>query len=220
MPTSPLRRLPLLLCSVLMAGLVLVGCTTPKQPPMPVGSLKLGVANFTQPLYASDMLAGYAPENVPHIEAKVLNEMDGLLASVLTSKSKNSFKSKESAQHCARTVREQGGRSNNQAALRTWSAIGRCMGVDLLVVPQLYEWRERDGSSYGVTAPAKIVMDIFVLDVRNEALISRSRFDETQSGLANNLLDAGKFFKRGGKWISARDMAQEGMEKAVKELGL
>ena len=220
MRTAPIRPLFPFIGIILAAGLLLVGCSTPKQPPMPVGALKLGVADFTQPITASDMLAGYALENAPHIDKKVLNEMDAILASVLASKSKNTFKSRESAQHCAQVVRGQSGRSNNQAALRTWSAIGRCMGVDLLVVPQLYECRERDGGSLGVATPAKVIMDIFVLDVRNEALISRSHYDETQSALSNNLLEAGKFFKRGGKWVSAGELAEEGMEKAVRDLGL
>lgn len=220
MPTQITCRLPLLLCLAFIAGLLLSGCSTPRQPPLPVGNLKLGVANFVQPKAPSDMLAGYAPEDTPNIDMKVLNEMDALLASVLASKSKNTFQSRESALHCAQVIKEQGGRTHNQAALRKWSAIGRCMGVDLLVVPQLYEWRERDGSAVGVMTPAKVVMDVFIIDVRNEAVISRSRFDETQSSLSNNLLEAGKFFKRGGKWITAKDLAQEGMEKAVKELGL
>jgi hypothetical protein len=205
---------------VLALALALAGCSTPRQPPLPVGALKLGVADFTQPLTSSDMLAGYAPEDVPAVDKKVLHEMDSLLASVLANKSRHSFQSRESARHCAKLVREHQGWSNNQAALRYWSAIGRCMGVDLLVVPQIYEWRERDGGEMGAVAPAGVVMDIFVLDVRSEALISRSRYDETQSALANNLLEAGKFFKRGGKWVAARDLAEEGMEKAVRELGL
>lgn len=220
MSSSIVRRPLSLLSLILVAGLVLAACATPRQAPLPVGSLKLGVADFTQPRTASDMLAGYAPEDAPQVDKKVLNEADALFATVLASKSKNSFKSKESAQHCAKVVREQGGRTNNQAALRYWSAIGRCMGVDLLVVPQLYDWRERDGSAIGAASPARVVMDIFVLDVRNEALISRLRFDETQSALSTNLLEADKFFKRGGKWITAHDLAQEGMEKAVKDLGL
>lgn len=218
MPTQLICRL--LLCFALVTGLLLSGCASPKQPPLPVGNLKLGVANFVQPKAPADMLAGYTPEDIPTVDIKVLSEMDALLASVLTSKSKNTFKSRESALHCAQVISDQGGRTNNQAALRKWSAIGRCMGVDLLVVPQLYEWRERDGSAVGVMTPAKVVMDVFIIDVRNEAVISRSRFDETQSALSSNLLEADKFFKRGGKWITARDLAQEGMEKAVKELGL
>ncbi len=219
MNSSTIRR-PILLCLVLAAGLLLAACATPRQTPLPVGALKLGLADFTQPMTASDMLAGYAPEDAAQVDKKVLNEADAILATVLAGKSKNSFRSKESSQHCAKVVRDQGGRGNNQAALRYWSAIGRCMGVDLLVVPHLYEWRERDGSAIGAAKPAKVVMDIYVVDVRNEALISRSHFDETQSALSSNLLEADKFFKRGGKWITAHDLAREGMEKAVKELGL
>ena len=218
MPTQITCRL--LLCFALISGLLLSGCASPRQPPLPVGNLKLGVGNFTQPKTPADMLAGYMPEDTPTVDIKVLSEMDALLASVLAGNSKNTFKSRESALHCAQVITDQGGHTNNQAALRKWSAIGRCMGIDLLVVPQLYEWHEREGSAVGVTTPAKVVMDIFIIDVRNEAVISRSRFDETQSALSSNLLEASKFFKRGGKWITARDLAQEGMEKAIKELGL
>ena len=209
-----------LFCLLMLVCMAFSGCTKPRQPSMPVGNLKLGVAYFSQPAEPSDMLAGYLVEETPRIEDKTLNEMDALFASVLTAQSKNSFRSRESALHCSKTVAAQEGRNNNQAALRSWSAIGRCMGVDLLVVPQMLDYRERDGGSYGVVTPAKVIMDIFVVDVRNESLISRSRFDETQSALTNNLLDAGKFLKRGGKWVTAHDLAEEGMEKAVKELGL
>lgn len=209
------------LCLCLLAVAGLAGCTKPKQPPMPVGNLKLGLAFFTQPADPADMLAGYLVENTPRVEDKVLNEMDALFVSVLAEESKNSFRSRESALKCSKTVAPRDGSgNNNSAALRVWSSIGRCMGVDLLVVPQLLEYREREGGDYGVINPAKVVMDTFVVDVRNEALISRSRFDETQSSLAANLLEADKFFKRHGKWITAHDLAKEGMEKAVKELGL
>ena len=221
MSTASSRRLPIVVLFLLIAGvLVFSGCTRPRQAPLPVGNLKLGVAYFTQPSEPSQMLAGYVVEDAPRIDEKVLSEMDALLATVLAADSKNSFRSRDSALSCSKKVAAQEGRSNNQAALRTWSAIGRCMGVDLLVVPQLLEYRDRAGSAVGVTEPAKVVMDIFVVDVRNETLISRSRFDETQSALTSNLLEADKFFKRGGKWITGHDLAKEGMEKAVKELRL
>ncbi len=194
----------------------LFACATPKQPPMPVGNLKLGVAYFTQPEYTGDLLAGYMTDDVQRIDEKVLSDLDGLFSSVLARESKHSFESQESALRCGKKQEQ----DKKQAAIRRWSAIGRCMGVDILLVPQMLEWRERDGGDYGVVTPAKVVMDIYVLDVHAESLISRSRYDETQSALTSNLLDTGKFIKRGGKWVTARDLAKEGMVKAVKELGL
>ena len=214
MRTSTIFRLAL----TLSLALFISACATPKQPPMPVGNLKLGLAYFTQPMSTGDLFAGYMTEGTPAIDQKVLGDMDAEFARVLSEQSKNAFVPVESAFVCAKKLGDQF--TAPQAALRKWSALGRCMGVDLLVVPQLLDWRERDGGDYGVVTPAKVTMDIYVLDVNAESLISRSRYDETQSALASNLLDTGKFLKRGGKWVQAGDLAEEGMEKAVKELGL
>jgi len=208
------------LCPLIVCALIIAGCAQPRQAPLPVGNLKLGVAYFSQPTESADMLAGWVVDNTPRIEEQTLAEMDLLLAEVLAEESKNSFNSRESALQCGKKVGHLDGRSNNEAALRTWSAIGRCMDVDLLVVPFLFEYRELVGSALGASIPARVVMDIFIIDVRSETLISRSRFDETQSALTSNLLEAGKFFRRGGKWISAHELAREGMEKAVRELRL
>ncbi len=212
MNSSPIR---LLLAAVLLTALS--ACTTPKQPPLPVGNLTIGVAYYTQPHSTADLMAGYMTEDTPRIDQEILGQMDVLLAQTLREKTKRSYGGSKSALECEKTVQATEG---NRAALRRWSAIGRCMGVDLLIVPQLIEWRERDGGDYGVVTPAKVVMDTFVIDVRNESLVSRSRFDETQSSLSSNLLEANKFVKRGGKWVMAKDLAQEGLDKAVKDLGL
>ncbi|MDR1947345.1 MAG: hypothetical protein LBQ51_09315 [Desulfovibrio sp.] len=202
----------------LLALIFTASCTTPRQAPLPVGNLKLGLAGFTQPKLPSEMLAGYQVEDTPNIEEHDLGELDVEFASVLAKESRHSFSSRASAAHCRRTVGVESGAP--QSALRTWSAVGRCMGVDLLVVPQVLEYRKRDGGPLGVVAPARVVSDIFIVDVRNEVLISRSRFDETQSSLTGNLLDTDKFLKRGGQWVTAAELAREGMEKAVRELGL
>ena len=198
-------------------ALVLVSCSTPKQPPMPLGSLRIGLAYYTQPESTSDLLAGYMTEEVHPVDPKITAELDSLLVDVLAKESKNSFVPAGVAMDCARKTQVA---NTKQAALRKWAAVGRCVGVDLLVVPQIIEWRERVGSGVGVVTPAKVVMDTYVVDVRNESLISRSRYDETQSALSSNILDAGKFVKRGGKWVSTQELAREGMVKAVKELGL
>jgi hypothetical protein len=63
-------------------------------------------------------------------------------------------------------------------------------------------------------------MDTYVIDVKGESLISRSHYDTTQSALAANLLELGSFIKRSGKWVLASELAEEGMAKAIKELGL
>lgn len=205
-----------IICLAVCIGVI--SCATPQQPPLPLGDLTIGVAPFTQPMVPADMLAGYEPKDAEQVEPKVLSELDALFGQLLLSTTAHSYKDPDAAQDCYEKVYQAG--NTPRAAIRTWSAVGRCLGVDLLVVPQLMEWRERDGGEMGVSLPASVAMDFFILDVNNESLVSRSHFDETQAPLTDNLLEAGKFFKRKGKWILAKELAKEGMEKAIKELRL
>ncbi|MDR2075992.1 MAG: hypothetical protein LBP61_03540 [Desulfovibrio sp.] len=213
-PSLPIRFL--FLAAFLLLGLT--ACATPQQPPMPVGDLKLGQAHFTHPTATGELLAGYQAEDAAPIEEKILGDLDLLFSSLLVSESAHTFTGPEKSLLCEKTVKAQ--TQGRQAALRHWAAVGRCMGVDLLVVPQILEWHEREGPEYAAVAPAAVIMDIYVIDVQGDSLISRSHYDAMQSALTSNLLELGSFIKRGGKWVQARDLAREGMAKAVKELGL
>ncbi len=200
--------------------LLVSACTRPQQPPIQeLSSINIGIAPYTQPTTSADLLAGILPEQVPAIDEGILAKLDLLLEDTLLSKAKRNFTPQENARLCQQSVKvEQAG--NRRAALRYWSAVGRCMEVDYIIVPQIIDWREREGGSMGAARPARIIMDTFIIDVNNEVLISRSRYDETQASLTDNLLHTRKFFQRGGRWVEAQILAREGMEKAIKELGL
>ena len=58
------------------------------------------------------------------------------------------------------------------------------------------------------------------LGVDEGEVASRSVYDEQQVGLADNLLNMGTFIKRRGQWVTAEQLAAEGMRKAVKDIGL
>ncbi len=200
-------------------ALFLFACATPQQN-APLPEIKLGVASFMQPQSTADMLAGYMPEDTPKVPAKVLPQLDEVFAGVLQQKTQRPFTGIDAYQGC-RDVKAPGQKGSGRVpALYHWAAVGECMKVDFLLVPHIIEFRERDGGEAGVITPAKIIMDIFLVDVRNKALTSRSHFDETQTALTDNLLDTGQFISRGGKWSTALALAREGMEKAVKDMGL
>lgn len=211
------RHIPTL--AGLVACLLLLSCASPKKAP-PLPEVNMGVAWFTQPQETADLLAGFLPENTPRVEEKYLGQLDAALDEVLLTQTKRSYVGPGSFPDC-KDVRVPGKTASNRvAALHYWVAVGKCMGVDFLLVPQIIDLRERDGSEAGVVTPAGVTMDMFLIDVRNGVLVTRSHFDEVQGALADNLLDAGKFVSRGGKWISAVELAQEGMVKAVEDLGL
>ena len=212
----PLCRTLVLGAFILLAG-GLLSCAKPQQGP-PLPPVKIGVAGFTQPQSTNDLLAGFLPQDTPAVDSKVLPHLDELFADVLRTKTKRSFTGVSAYQRC-RDIRVPG-QTARGTALAHWVAVGKCMEVDFLLVPHIVDFRERDGGQMGVVSPASVTMDVFLVDVQGAQLVSRSRYQETQAALTDNLLDTRRFLARGGRWVTASALAQEGMEKAVKDLGL
>ena len=61
---------------------------------------------------------------------------------------------------------------------------------------------------------------LYLIDVRTGSMVRNFHFDETQQSLVSNILDAKKFVSRNGRWLSAMELAQEGLKKGIAELGL
>lgn len=202
------RRTLLVLIALLCP---LFGCA-PKAPPLiSDADLSVGVAPFTQPEATADLLAGYITDSAPRVPETVLHQLDNDFADLLAEMTKRDYVGMETARQCM----QKQPKNSALTAFDYWLAVGRCMNVDLLMVPQIHAWQDRrDGD------PAAVSMDIFLLDVQNRALLARSRYDEKQRALLDNLFDVGKFIERRGRWVGASTLAQEGMFKAIKEFGL
>ena len=177
----------------------------------------VAIAPFTQPTQTSELLSGFIPEGQKEITDKKLAELDALFHSKLHSdKHKLVFLSQ--ADIDGPMVKDERGRRN---ALVTWAERAARAGADMIVVPQIIELQERVGGEAGVMSAASVNEDFYLIDARKPyALLQRSHFAEEQQSLASDLTKIGSFFRRGGKWVSDLELAAEGMDKAVKELGL
>ena len=80
----------------------------------------------------------------------------------------------------------------------------------------LYRYRERKGVSYTVEQPASVSFEIHLLRVSDGALVWRGSFDKTQSSLMENVLQFSSFFRGKGKWVTAEELAEEGIEQVLK----
>jgi len=177
----------------------------------------VAIAPFTQPTQTSELLSGFIPEGQKEITDKKLAELDALFHSKLHSdKHKLIFLSQ--ADIDGPMAKDERGRRN---ALVTWAERAARAGADMIVVPQIIELQERVGGEAGVISAASVNEDFYLIDARKPyALLQRSHFAEEQQSLASDLTKIGSFFRRGGKWVSDLELAAEGMDKAVKELGL
>jgi len=80
----------------------------------------------------------------------------------------------------------------------------------------IYRFEERKGGNYSVEKPAGVGFHMHLFE--NNTLKKIFVFDENQQALTENLFGIGKFFKRGGKWITAEALSKEGVEKGLDAL--
>jgi hypothetical protein len=51
-------------------------------------------------------------------------------------------------------------------------------------------------------------------------VVRRFLYDEQQRSLSEDLSHAGRFFQRGGKWVSTMELAEDGLRAGLREMGL
>ncbi|MEG1610724.1 MAG: nucleoid-structuring protein H-NS [Bilophila sp.] len=212
------RRIAVFAVFVLQLAL-LCACqkNTPPSPVLP--TLSVGVVGVTQPTGTTDLLAGFIPENRVLATPKALTSLNEAIMGMLKAETKRTYRFISEGSGVDPTLSRSAG---HNGALAHWVQVGRDAKVDLLIVPQLLNWHERAGSGAGVTTAAEVNIDFFLIDVREKdgELLSRSHFKEKQVGLSDNFMNFDTFIKRGGKWLSAQDLALEAVQKMIKEFGL
>ena len=77
----------------------------------------------------------------------------------------------------------------------------------------IYRFQERRGGDFSVERPASVGFHVHYFD-RN-GLVKVFVFDETQQPLSENVFGLFTFLKRKAKWITAGELAREGVRKAV-----
>lgn len=213
-----LHRLAGAILVMACALFVLASCQRPSaKVDGPKGSL--AVAGFFQPQSTRELMAGYLPEDPQPIKNKLLGEMDAVLSAALGEGDTQTWIRPPRVDRCRAQILEQAG-GKPGPAFNHWLQVGRCVDAQWLLVPQVTYWRERDGSEVSVREAASVTLDLFLISVTDESIVRRYHFEETQRSLTENILDADKFVRRGGKWITALDLAREGIRRGVKEFGL
>jgi hypothetical protein len=87
-----------------------------------------------------------------------------------------------------------------------------------VITGRMLRYRERVGSDLGVQSPASVAFTLDLIDVQRGDVIWSTRFDETQKGLSENILSLGDIRERGLRWLTAEQLAQDGVRKAIHQL--
>lgn len=188
----------------------------PRKPAyeMPEKSV-VAVAGFSQPTHRWQMINNHVVIGKQKADHGIVEMLDSDLAALISG-SRHTIVGPVLLEQCVELVPHG---TDPGSAFHYWVQVGRCVPADFILVPFLFDWKERKGGDLGVEEPAKVTLELNLIDL-NELRLHRFFFDERQLSLSENLLDMGLFFRRGARWVSARELAREGLEQGVRELGL
>jgi len=109
------------------------------------------------------------------------------------------------------------GRRRDGQQLERLSQNGRRRGADAVFAGHVYRFRERVGGGFSAESPASIAFDIYLIDCRQPSVLWSAVFDYTQEALSDNLFGVGNFFRRGGRWVTAEELATAAMDSIFED---
>ncbi|HMK64970.1 MAG TPA: hypothetical protein VK564_04195, partial [Thermodesulfobacteriota bacterium] len=95
--------------------------------------------------------------------------------------------------------------------------MGSQVKADYILWGEVFQYQERKGTSYGVERPASVSLDLHLLRVKDGVLVWKAQYSKTQKPLSDNLFEMGDFIKSKGKWVTAEELARQGLEEDLKE---
>lgn len=208
----------LCLCLAAAAGCSRKPSSTADMPRLLSPAYSVGVLPFIQPHSNDELIMGQIPEPQGRIDGSHLAALDNRLQTAL--RERKSSRRYEFLSSAALPRVAAGHSAHQPQALPVLAAFAARSGTDYLLVPQVIDWHEREGSRAGVTRPAHVRVEFFLVSAKHGTVANRSVYEVEQTGLADNLLNMGDFFRRKGGWVTATELADEGIRKAIKDFGL
>ncbi len=203
---------------ILALLLTCTACASAPRWPAVEPQVTLAVAHFVHPQNDWELMAGVLPEEASVVTRESLNALDDQLAAQLEKSDLDTVLDASTVQRCEEIVQAEKERPRFET-LEYWKSVGACIKADYLLVPFVSRWQERDGGEWGVTSPAGVTLDLYLISMATGE-VRRYHFEEEQQGLAENLLKGGRFFKRGGRWLTPLEIAAEALEEGTRVLGL
>jgi hypothetical protein len=89
--------------------------------------------------------------------------------------------------------------------------ISKNLGSDGVLVTVIERFFEREGTKYAVDSPASVAFSFQLLRTDSDRIVCAGQFAETQQPLMANIFAFPKAARRGFKWLTARELAHDGL---------
>ena len=220
-----IKRGPLGLSGLMLMAIVLVACASQGPVVRQQGNLDAIEKVTIMPFENMSALHGTGTSVRSPITGRVFvtgpvtNRADQFLTSQLVSHvrrntSFNTVPSRDAAAIMDGLVERQG---RDWPRRKLYARTGQRLGADAVIIGHVYRFRERTGSGAASESPSSVAFDLYLIDCGNERVLWSAFYDYTQQALSENLGGMGNFFRRGGRWVTAEELATAAMEDIFGE---
>lgn len=99
--------------------------------------------------------------------------------------------------------------------LEIFQKTGKALSADAVMTGYIYRWREKKGTVYSASNPSSVAFEIYLIRSSDKTILWKGRFDKTQKPLSENIFDMGTFLKGKGKWMTAGELAELGLDELL-----
>ena len=93
--------------------------------------------------------------------------------------------------------------------------IGRERTAPVVLVAVVIAYTEREGSAGGIRRPASVGFTLRLIRSEDGATLWTGRYHETQKALLDDLTTTGLFINRRGRWLTAQELAEDGLDRIL-----
>jgi hypothetical protein len=93
--------------------------------------------------------------------------------------------------------------------------IGEELKVSAVLAGHVYAFIEREGGAYGIRRPASVGFELLLINVKEGQVLWKGSYYETQQSLFSDISTFSLFMKRKGRWQTATELADYGMEEVL-----
>lgn len=91
-------------------------------------------------------------------------------------------------------------------------SIAKNLKADAAMIINMNRFTDREGGKYSVQSPASVSFDYQLMHTETGQTLCSGVFDETQKSLTDNILSFKTVFKRKLQWITAEELARDGVQ--------
>jgi hypothetical protein len=173
---------------------------------------------FTSPKGEEDKPLSYVSSSRTAFDPRNLrDDADEVLTRMVSDTLETRFKGQWIPSEQTRTLFDRISKEHDYETPRDLAkALGEELNAELVVIGSVWRYRERGAIEDMPDAAPSVAFEVYLMEVSTARRLWRSKFEETQKTLSEDVIRGLKQWKMGARWLSADELARYGVWEVFK----